>query len=246
MINGKFNSNHAQFKETEFFNESSVDICQRIHIDVKNLDNENKFSFENLRNQIEGRGRRTIISNLNEHLRNDDSGLKRSECFVLFSSLGSSLFDVVIDLATPESCSDSGNANILSCVKDLVISKRLFNITPLILISSKTDWGSDPLKTALELSSTVGSPIFVLHNEEKSDVYGIDSSVTLNLPLISLTAKNESSFLANLQEYLDISVHRQWEKGRRSIAVCVLGGDEVVRNLVGKGIESSLGKAVAY
>lgn len=204
--------------------------------------------FGNLKKMIdEGRGRRTLISNLAQCFRNEDLGVLKSECLTFFSSFSSSsLIDIVVDLTSPDFGTDPVNATIMSTLKELAIVKNIFNVTPLILISPQTDWGSDTSITTLELSNSVGSPVFTLSDKENDRIYGIDSSITLNLPHLSLTAKNEPTFFADIQQFVDIAVHAQGEKGSESTAICLLGGDEAVRNLVGKGIENSRGKAVAY
>ncbi len=218
-------------------------------MDANTIEGVNHTSkFENLKKMInEGKSRRTLVSNLTQCFRNVDLETLKLECLTFFSSFSNSdPIDVVFDLTSPDFGTDPVNKTIISSIKELAIEKNIFNITPLILISSQTDWDSEIALTALELSNAVGSPIFILSDKENERIYGVDSAITLNLPQLSLTAKNEASFFEEIQKIVDIAVHEHGEKGDESTAICLLGGDEAVRNLAGKGIENSRGKAVAY
>jgi hypothetical protein len=222
---------------------------QRIHLDASNIESVTVTSkFSNLKKLIDkGKGRRTLVSNLDQCLRNIDIVNLKSECLTFFSSFtGSGSIDVVLDLTSSEFGTDPVNTAIMSSLKELAIEKNIFNITPLILVSPQTDWDSNTAIAALELSNAVGSPVFIISDKENERVYGIDYAITLNLPHLSLTAKNEPTFFEDIQKNVDIAVHAQGEKEGAPTAICLLGGDEAVRNLVGKGIENSRGKAVAY
>ena len=243
------NAKQAHIDGALFIHELEGGQRQRIHLDASTIEGvSNTSKFGNLKRIIEeGKGRRTLISDLAQSLRKDDLKVLKSDCLTFFSSFsGSTLIDVVVDLTSPEFGTDPVNAVIMSTLKDLAITKNIFNITPLLLISPRTDWESDTSITALELSNSVGSPVFILSDKENDRVYGIDSAITLNLPGLSLNAKNELTFFADIKKFVNIAVHAQVKNGGESTAICLLGGDEAVRNLVGKGIENSRGKAVAY
>ena len=198
-----------------------------------------------------------IISNLPKCIAtgNEDQIVKMAECKSFLSSIYQRYpTRIILDLSTSEP--SLAEDIILKAMEEIVDNNTSFtSITPFILISSGTKWNSEASYSALKIASSTGNTIFANKRPEEGKYLRNEASaVTINLPQMSLISRDEPSFFDGLVQAITVIEDYMREKIRdnkyqiemTASSICLLGGDEAMRNLLGKGIDTKQGKAVTY